>query len=124
MVDSLANVIPNVNQFYMAGLMTMPMLIIEVLSMSMMYPDKRRNALLIAGSAMAFISFFLLIQHQTAVSDWQFVKSMIPRHAAAILLAKEATLNDPELRKLSGEMIKAQEEEIKQMKAKLNELDK
>ena len=25
MADSFANVIPNINQFYMAGLMTMPM---------------------------------------------------------------------------------------------------
>ncbi len=28
MVDRFANVFPNVNQFYMAGLMTMPMIII------------------------------------------------------------------------------------------------
>ena len=37
MVDRVANVFPNINQFYMAGLMAMPMLIIEVLSMSAMY---------------------------------------------------------------------------------------
>lgn len=124
MVDRFANVIPNVNQLYMAGLMTMPMLIIEVLLMSSMYADKRRNALIIAGSAVALVGFFLLIRKQTAVGDREFAKSMIPHHAAAILMAKEAKLSDPELQKLQQDIISAQETEIKQMKAKLEELDK
>ena len=124
MVDRFANVIPNVNQFYMAGLMTMPMIIIEVLLMSAMYMDKRRNAIIIAVSAVALVGFFLSIRQQTAVSDRQFVKSMIPHHAAAILMAKEADLKDPELIRLKDEIITAQENEIKQMKDKLAELDK
>lgn len=48
---------------------------------------------------------------------------MIPHHAAAILMAREANLTDPQLRKLQQDIITAQEEEIRQMKAKLNELD-
>ena len=124
MVNTFANVIPNVNQFYMAGLMTMPMIIIEVLVMSAMYMNKQRNALIIAISALALAGFFLLIRQQTAVSDRQFVKSMIPHHAGAILMAKEAKLSDPELRKLSEDIIRSQEAEIQQMKAKLEELDR
>lgn len=124
MVDRFDNVIPNVNQLYMAGLMTMPMLIIEVLLMSSMYADKRRNALIIAASAVALVGFFWLIRQQTAVGDKEFAKSMIPHHAAAILMAKEAKLSDPELQKLQQDIISAQETEIKQMKAKLEELDK
>lgn len=124
MVDQFANVIPSVNQLYMAGLMTMPMIIIEVLLMSAMYMDKRRNAIIIAVSAVALVGFFLFIRQQTAVSDRQFVKSMIPHHAAAILMAKQADLKDPELIRLKDEIITAQENEIKQMKDKLAELDK
>lgn len=124
MVDGFENVIPNVNQLYMAGLMTMPMLIIEVLLMSSMYINKQWNILIIAVSAIALIGFFLLIRKQTAVGDKQFAKSMIPHHAAAILMAKEAKLSDPELQKLQQDIIVAQETEIKQMKAKLEELDK
>ena len=89
-----------------------------------MYADKRRNALIIAGSAVALVGFFWLIRQQTAVGDKQFAKSMIPHHAAAILMAKEAKLSDPELQKLQQDIISAQETEIKQMKAKLEELDK
>ncbi|WP_170315674.1 DUF305 domain-containing protein [Spirosoma sordidisoli] len=124
MVDRFANVIPNVNQLYMAGLMTMPMLIIEVLLMSSMYMDKRRNALVIAVSAVALVGFFLLIRQQGFVGDKEFAKSMIPHHAAAILMAKEAKLTDPELQKLQQDIITAQEKEIKQMKDKLAELNK
>ena len=124
MVDRFANVIPNVNQLYMAGLMTMPMLIIEVLLMSSMYADKRRNALVIAVSGLALVGFFLLIRQQGLVGDKEFAKSMIPHHAAAILMAKEAKLTDPDLRKLQQEIITAQEKEIKQMKDKLAELNK
>lgn len=123
MVDRFENVISNVNQFYMDGLMTTPMLIIEVLLMSSMYANKQRNTLIVAISAIALVGFFLLIRQQTAVSDKQFAKSMIPHHAAAILMAKEAKLSDPELQKLQQEIISAQEKEIRQMKDKLAELD-
>ncbi|WP_019990940.1 DUF305 domain-containing protein [Rudanella lutea] len=124
MVNTFANVIPNVNQFYMAGLMTMPMIIIEVLLMSAMYTDKRRNAFVVAVSAIAIVGFFLLIRQQGFVGDKEFAKSMIPHHAAAILMAKEANLTDPDLQKLQQDIITAQEKEIKQMKDKLAQLDK
>src|SRR5688572_27932575 len=84
MVDRLANVIPNFNQFYMAGLMTAAMVIIELLAMSGMYPNKKVNAVLLIVSAVALAVFFTFIRQQTAVSDQQFLKSMIPHHAAAI----------------------------------------
>ncbi len=58
MVNVFANVFPNVNQFYMAGLMTMPMIIIEVLLMRSMYMNKKLNAAVIAISAVALIVFF------------------------------------------------------------------
>ncbi|MGF7218768.1 hypothetical protein GGR92_004947 [Spirosoma lacussanchae] len=124
MVDRLANVIPNVNQLYMAGLMTMPMLIIEVLLMSSMYDNKQRNALIIAVSGIALVGFFALIRYQTAVGDKEFAKSMIPHHAAAILMAKEAKLSDPDLQKLQQDIITAQKKEIKLMKDKIAELNR
>src|SRR5919106_1817477 len=62
MVDTIGNVYNNFNQFYMAGLMTAPMGFIELLVMRAMYPDKRRNMLIIAISIIALLSFFLLIR--------------------------------------------------------------
>lgn len=124
MVNTFANVIPNVNQFYMAGLMTMPMIIIEILVMSAMYMDKKRNPIILAVSAVALVGFFLLIRIQGAVSDKEFLKGMIPHHAAAILMAEQSSLKDPEVKKLAADIIVAQQAEIRQMKAKLIELDK
>ena len=63
MVDRFANVFPNINQFYMAGLMTMPMLIIEVLLMRSMYMNKKLNTAVIGLSTVALIAFFLKHLH-------------------------------------------------------------
>ena len=43
MVDRFSNALPNFNQFYMAGLMAAPMVLIELLVMGMMYPNKKLN---------------------------------------------------------------------------------
>jgi hypothetical protein len=48
MVDRFENVFPNVNQFYMAGLMTLPMMIIEMVIMGSMYMNTRLNYFIIA----------------------------------------------------------------------------
>ncbi|MCW4469796.1 DUF305 domain-containing protein [Flavobacterium sp. MFBS3-15] len=123
MVDVFANVVHNVNQIYMAGLMATPMVIIELLVMGGMYNNKKRNAIIIAVSALALAGFFLLIRQQGGVSDRQFLKSMIPHHASAILMSEEADLNDPEVRALARQIIESQQEEIRQMKAKLEAMD-
>ena len=51
MVDRLAKGIPNLNQAYMAGLMTAPMVIIELLVMRPMYDRRGWNAAILASSA-------------------------------------------------------------------------
>ncbi|MFE3868959.1 DUF305 domain-containing protein [Flavobacterium sp. LS2P90] len=124
MVDVFANVIPNINQFYMAGLMTMPMLIIELLVMGSMYGNKKLNISLLVIGFIALILFFAGIRQQTAVGDKEFLKSMIPHHAAAILMGKESSVTDPEIKELIKNIITSQQAEIEQMKAKLKELDK
>lgn len=53
MVNAFGNVLHNVNQVYMAGLMTAPMMIIELALMGFMYDRKRLNAAIIAVSAAA-----------------------------------------------------------------------
>ena len=124
MVNTFSNAIPNVNQFYMAGLMTMPMVIIELAIMGGMYLKKKLNAAILAASFIALIGFFLCIRYQVGVSDKQFLKGMIPHHAAAILMAGKANIKDPEIKKLTEQIILSQQAEIEQMKAKLKEMKK
>jgi hypothetical protein len=121
MVDTIENVVPNFNQFYMAGLMTAAMVALELLLMHAMYGNRKANAAILAASGLGLVVFFALIRQQAGISDRQLIKSMIPHHASAILMCKRASLQDPELRELCSGIVSGQEEEIDQMKAMLRE---
>lgn len=123
MADSISNVYPNINQLYMAGLMTMPMILIELALMRSMYMNKKLNTVIAALSVVLLIAFYAGIRMQAGVTDKQFLKGMIPHHAAAILMSKKSASQDSDIQKLQQEIIKSQEEEIAVMKAKLKELD-
>jgi len=116
MVDRFGNLFNNLNQLYMAGLMTAPMIIIELLLMKDMYENKRLNAPLLAVSAIALILLFTFIRQQTAISDRQFLRSMIPHHASAILMCEQAPVRDPKIEELCKSIIASQQSEIAQMK--------
>jgi uncharacterized protein (DUF305 family) len=124
MVDRLANVYANTNQFYMAGLMTAPMIVIELALMGAMYGDKKRNVAITAVSLIALLLFWVSIRQQTAITDRQFLRSMIPHHAGAILMCKRAPIRDTEIQKLCASIVSSQQAEIDQMKAKLAELER
>ena len=124
MVNSFDNVLPNFNQFYMAGLMAAPMAIIELLLMGAMYQKKKWNTAIIGGSVAAMIVFWICIRQQTAISDEQFLKSMIPHHAGAILMCDEARIQDPDIKRLCGNITSSQQSEIELMRAKLKEMGK
>ncbi len=117
MVNAIGNVYNSFNQVYMAGLMTAPMVLIELFVMRGMYQDKRRSTLFIVGSVAAGLLFFLLIRQQAAISDRQFLRSMIPHHAGAILMCEEANIEDAEIRDLCQSIVLGQQQEIDQMKA-------
>jgi hypothetical protein len=82
MVDRFSNVYPNLNQFYMAGLMTAPMIVIEIFVMWSMYNNKKANLMITGVSVVLLVVFAFFIRKQTAISDKEFLKSMIPHHAA------------------------------------------
>lgn len=122
MVDRYSNVYPNFNQFYMAGMMASPMLIIELFLMGSMYPNKILNALIIIISLVLLTTFIYFIRAQTAIADKEFLKSMIPHHAAAILMCKESKITDNEIKKLCRNIISSQQSEIDWMKRKLERI--
>jgi dipeptide/tripeptide permease len=123
MVNTISNALNNFNQFYMAGLMTAPMVLIELLVMRSMYQDKRRNTLIIILSIVAALLFFLFIRQQTAISDQQFLRSMIPHHSGAILMCEQAAIQDPEIQDLCASILESQQEEIDQMEIILQRLE-
>jgi len=121
MVDRFSNALPNVNQAYMAGLMTAAMVLIELLVMGAMYPKRRLNAGILAASSLLLVACWGLIRAQSGVSDEQFLKSMIPHHASAILMCEHATLRDPSLDRLCAGIVSSQQREIDFMKQKLRD---
>lgn len=122
MVDRFENAIPNINQFYMAGLMTAPMVLIEVVLMRSMYPNRSLNIAILCISMVALAGFWFAIRQQTAVGDAQFLKSMIPHHAGAVLMCEKAKIGDPDIRQLCSTIVRGQKEEIALMQRKLKEL--
>ena len=123
MVNTMGNVFNNFNQYYMAGMMTAPMVIFELIMMRSMYQDKRLNLVILVISLIALVGFFLLIRQQTAISDTQFLRSMIPHHSGAILMCERSSIQDPEIQALCDAIIRSQQGEIDQMKAILQRLD-
>lgn len=116
MVDALQNVYHNFNQVYMAGLMTASMVLIEIPLMRSMYPNRKLNAVILGAGVAALLGSYFFVREQTAISDRQFLRSMIPHHAAAILMCKEAPIRDPEITRLCGEIVAGQQAEINLMK--------
>ena len=117
MVASADDVYHNVNQVYMAGLMAAPMLLIELALMWGMYPNKRVNLALASLAAVVALSCFLAIRRQAVVADRQFLRSMIPHHSAAVLMCEQASISDPEIKTLCGNIVSSQTSEIRQMRA-------
>jgi uncharacterized protein (DUF305 family) len=65
--------------------------------------------------------FFICIRRQTAISDGQFLRSMIPHHAGAILMCEESNIQTGQIRELCRSIITSQQSEIDQMKRLLDE---
>ena len=122
MTNTIDDVYMNVNQVYMAGLMTAPMIVIELLVMRVMYESARVNAIIIGVSVAAGILLFVFIRQQAAVGDGQFLRSMIPHHSGAILMCREASLQNAGLKELCQTIISSQQQEIDQMNAILRQL--
>lgn len=117
MIDGWSDFRNNINMFYMALTMVAPMGIIMLASMGGMYRRKSLNVALYVGLLVLFAAAFAGTRLQAAVGDRQFIASMIPHHSGAVLMCREAGLNDPELVKLCNTITRTQRDEIRQMNA-------
>lgn len=113
----------SLTRIYMTLLMVSPMAFYMMAMMWNMYPSKKTNFAILAGSAVVFSVTLWALRAQQPIGDLQYMKAMIPHHSSAILTSKQATINDPEVKKLSLEIIKAQEKEIAEMKKLISKLE-
>lgn len=121
MVDIYGNVYANLNQLYMAAVMTGGMMLIEVVIMKSMYGKKVIIATVILSIVTLVLSFTFL-RSQVGISDKEFIKSMIGHHGAALLMCENVELKDPEVQKLCDDIISGQQSQIDWMRAKLDTL--
>jgi hypothetical protein len=77
----------------------------------------------IGAIVMGCIGILFVNRTQAVVGDVAFMKSMIPHHSIAINNARKATINDPRVRALPDDIIRAQVVEIEAMKRLLEEID-
>ena len=117
MINDLDSFYNNLNTLYMTAMMVAPMVLLMVLAMRHMFPSKAANSALLVGGVVVFLGAFALIRTQTTIGDTEFLRSMIPHHSGAILMCREASIRDPEIKTLCGEIISSQAREIEQMKA-------
>jgi peptidoglycan/LPS O-acetylase OafA/YrhL len=122
MADKFENIYPNLNQFYMTGLMVCLMGLAEIFLMAPMYRNKRANLFIVFGGFALAIFFFSSVRVQLAVRDVEFLKSMVPHHAAAILMCERAKIESPEIKALCTDIVSNQQREIDEMKSILKRL--
>lgn len=122
MVDKGGDIYQNLNTFYMALMMAAPMVALMPFMMKEMYPDKKKNFLVLIGSLIILSGAFFAIRYQSAIGDSQFIRSMIPHHSGAILMCDEANISDGELKSLCRKISSGQRSEIDQMESILKRL--
>ena len=121
-MDSMSHYHTSLSRIYMAILMVAPMAIVMMAMMGGMYPNKKLNRGIMLGGILVFVVTLVALRKQVPVGDVQYMKAMIPHHSSAIMTSKNASITDPEVKALSEEIIRSQEEEIAQMEAILGRM--
>ena len=120
---SIEHVFFSATRLYMAIYMGAMMAVIMLLFMLNMYENKIKNASILVGSVVVFCLALFLVRSQVTIEGRAWMKAMIPHHSIAILTSERADIQDPEVKKLAEDIIKAQEKEIAEMKAMIKRLE-
>lgn len=114
----------SMTRFYMVCLGISAMAVIMLLFMLKMYKSKKKNTAILVGSLVLFMSALSLVRAQAPiVGDVLWLKGMIPHHSIAILTSERADIQDPEVKQLAEDIIKAQRKEIEDMKVMIKRLE-
>jgi FlaA1/EpsC-like NDP-sugar epimerase len=107
---------------WMALIMGATMAVVMLAFMWSMYPDRKVNLGILAGSAVVFGVALWLVRSQATVNDVSYMKAMIPHHSIAILTSERAGISDPRVRKLADGIIATQKKEIGEMEGLIQDL--
>jgi uncharacterized protein (DUF305 family) len=121
---ALAHIHFSQTRAWMALLMGVGMAVIMLAFMLGMYKDKRRNAGIFVGAALAFGFSLWLVRSQSTVDDVSYMRAMIPHHSIAIMTSERAHIRDPRVRKLADGIIETQRKEIAEMNALMADIER
>jgi len=114
----------SLTRFYMTCMGISTMAVIMWFFMRKMYTDRKKNIAILTGSFLLFVSALGLVRAQSpVVGDVLWMEAMIPHHSIAILTSERADIQDPEVKKLAEDIIKAQKKEIEEMKKMIERLE-
>ncbi len=102
-------------RLFMTMIMGGAMIIIMMSFMFSMYKKKKFNIATIIGGGLMILIAIWLVRSQITVDDVDYMEGMIPHHSIAILTSERAEIEDPRVRELADEILKAQRREIKEM---------
>ncbi|KAB2847914.1 MAG: DUF305 domain-containing protein [Ignavibacterium sp.] len=111
-------------RLFMTMIMGGAMIIVMLLYMLKMYPNKTANAVVLIGGFVMIALSVWLVRSQVTVTDVDFMEGMIPHHSIAILTSENSQIEDPRVRKVADEIIKSQRREIKEMEWLINDIRK
>jgi hypothetical protein len=89
-----------------------------------MYASRNANIGILVGSGAIFVIALSLLRTQVTVSDVDYMKAMIPHHSIAILTSMRAHIQDKRVRKIADGILRAQIEEIMEMKGLISDLER
>ena len=107
---------------YMALYMGAGMAVIMLAFMGNMYKKTKLNLMIYGLSVLMFAVGIWGVRSQATVDQVDWMQAMIPHHSIAILTSTRADIDDPRVRKLADDIIKAQEREIGEMQELIEEL--
>ena len=122
MVSNFSYITNNIGKAYLATIMALSMVIIEV-----MMHDHQYNVLSVNWYAILFALlavFTYLYRKQIAINDKQYLEGMIEHHSMALLTSEEILkkTDNYDVAKLAKNIIQTQSDELKLMKKIINSL--
>ena len=116
MVSSLSDITNNIGKAYLAVIMGLFMVLVEIGMHDMQYGS---ISLTKYGLILAFLFLFIyLYRKQVAIKDDEYVKGMIEHHSMAIFMSEEILKKTDNyyVAKLAKNIIQKQNDEIREMK--------
>ena len=122
MIENFSDFTNSIGKAYMAIIMGILMVMIEVAMHDHQYAVMSTSYYVILMALL--VIFVYLYRKQVAINDKQYLEGMIEHHSMALLTSKEILkkTNDYNIAKLAKNIIETQETEIKVMNSLLNKL--